>query len=197
MLKQCLEDEIKFAHKDMAQAKQDSSAATQSNATGEGDLESTTATLKKDEIAKADLEQDCSVKAEDFEAETTSRAEGLRALADAKKVIAEASGEADALTSLVQEPSFLQVSSGSAHAFEGARFVRGLAKKKGSASLAQLASRIGAALSSTSGEAPFAMISGLISDLIAKLEDEAGADAAEKAFCDKELAESTAKEDEL
>merc|ERR1740121_3315532 len=43
-----------------------------------------------------------------------------------------------------------------------------------------------------SGDA-FVKIKGLISDMIAKLEKEAGADATKKAYCDKELAETTAK----
>merc|ERR1712223_2091877 len=43
---------------------------------------------------------------------------------------------------------------------------------------------------------PFAKVKGLISDMIAKLEEAAGADATEKAFCDKELSETTAKKDE-
>merc|ERR1719512_695184 len=39
----------------------------------------------------------------------------------------------------------------------------------------------------------FAKVKGLISDMIARLEQEAGADATKKAFCDKELAESSEK----
>merc|ERR1719418_139711 len=42
----------------------------------------------------------------------------------------------------------------------------------------------------------FAKVKGLISDMIARLENEAGADATEKAYCDKELAETNAKKDE-
>merc|ERR1712223_1570002 len=44
---------------------------------------------------------------------------------------------------------------------------------------------------------PFAKVKGLISDMIAKLEEAAGADATEKAFCDKELSEKTAEIEKL
>merc|ERR1719401_2758987 len=43
------------------------------------------------------------------------------------------------------------------------------------------------------GANPFSKVKGLITDLIAKLEAEAGADATKKAYCDKELKESNAK----
>jgi len=43
---------------------------------------------------------------------------------------------------------------------------------------------------------PFGKIKGLISDMIAKLEAEAGADATKKAYCDKELSETNTKKSE-
>jgi len=49
-------------------------------------------------------------------------------------------------------------------------------------------------VATNTGADPFAKIKGLISDMIAKLEDEAAADAEHKAFCDKELSENEAKE---
>merc|ERR1712183_423614 len=96
--------------------------------------------------------------------------------------------------------SFLQVASASTLSsradlvnFEAVRLVRDLARKDGGDfALAQLASRMAAALHSQSAD-PFSKVKGLISDMIAKLEDAAGADATQKAYCDKENAESEAK----
>merc|ERR1719203_2412294 len=44
-----------------------------------------------------------------------------------------------------------------------------------------------------SSQDPFAKVKGLISDMIARLESEADADAAHKAYCDKELGETNVK----
>merc|ERR1719238_712058 len=79
--------------------------------------------------------------------------------------------------------------------FEAVRFVRDLARKNGGdAALAQLASHMAAAIhANRDGEDPFKKVKGLISDMIARLEDAAGADATQKAYCDKETAESEAK----
>jgi len=76
--------------------------------------------------------------------------------------------------------------------FEAVRFVRDLAQKQKSTALAQLASRMVTAMRSGSGD-PFAKVKGLISDMIEKLLAEAEADATEKAYCDKEMAETEAK----
>merc|ERR1719171_235255 len=64
--------------------------------------------------------------------------------------------------------------------------------------LTQLASRMESAMtfSSGAGDDPFAKVRGLINDMLARLQDEAAADASHKAFCDKEMSETTAKKDE-
>merc|ERR1719158_1200760 len=132
--------------------------------------------------------------AEDFEAETKSRGEELKALATAKKVITETtSGAADQSYGFAQM-SFLQRSSLSSGVdlanFEAVRLVRDLAQKQKSPALAQLASRMAAAMHSSD---PFAKVKGLISNMIEKLLAEAEADATEKAYCDKEMAETETK----
>merc|ERR1712138_52856 len=52
-------------------------------------------------------------------------------------------------------------------------------------------------LGQASGAAdPFAKVKALITDMLAKLEDDAASDASHKAYCDKETAEAIAKKDE-
>lgn len=68
-----------------------------------------------------------------------------------------------------------------------------MARKDGSPALAQLASRMSSAMRSHD---PFGKIKGLIAEMIDQLESEAAADAAHKAYCDKELSEINTKKSE-
>merc|ERR550537_2016324 len=113
----------------MASAKKGLAAAQEAKATAEGDLSVTTADLDEDTSTLSTLHQDCMTGAEDFEAETKSRGEELKALATAKKVLTEAVGGAAAQTySFVQVLSRSSLSTGADLAnFEAVRFVRDLA----------------------------------------------------------------------
>jgi chromosome segregation ATPase len=204
MLKQSLEDELKFASKDMDSAKKGLAASGGKKATAEGDLAVTEKELAEDVSTLSTLKQDCMTKAQDYEAATKSRAEELKALAAAKQVIADSTGGAAAVAYGLNQVSLLQLtrsrlSSGVDLAnYEAVRFVRELGRKQQDPALTQLASRMASAmrLSSGSDQDPFAKVKGLIADMITKLEDAASADSSHKAYCDKELAESSAKKDE-
>merc|ERR550532_1714090 len=76
--------------------------------------------------------------------------------------------------------------------------VKRLAKEQRSTALAQLASRIAAVMEfgASAGEDPFVKVRGLISGLIAKLEQEAAAEATEKAYCDEQMTKTEAKKAE-
>merc|ERR1719362_1780925 len=161
-------------------------------ATAEGDLAMTTKNLDEDIKALAELHHECLTKAQDYEAETKSRGEELTAIATAKKVIEETTSGAADLSYGLNQVSFLQTSSPS---IQVVKFLRELAQKKRLPALAQLSVRMDAAIRSSTND-PFAKVKGLIQDMIETLEKEAEEDATEKAYCDRELAETRAKKDE-
>jgi len=192
MLKQNLEDQIKFASKDASDAKKGVAESGEKKATAEGDLAVTAKNLKEDSTALADLHQDCMTKSLDFEAAEKSRTEELKALSEAQNVISEATGSS--FFQVVSEVTAKITSSADLAHFEAVRFVRDLAHKEKSSALAQLASRMAAAMSVGSASAdPFEKVKEMIGAMIGKLQDEAAGDASHKAYCDKELAESQAK----
>jgi len=191
MLKQSLEDSIRFEEKDMADGKKGLAEAGEKKASAEGDLEVTSKDLAQDIADKKDLHHNCMTKASDFEAETKSRGEELAALAEAKKVIKEATGGAEEQSYGLSQVSFLQRSQESSPQRAAVRFVRDLAAKHNAPLLAQLASRMSSAMRSS--DDPFAKVKGLISDMIVRLEESAAADATEKAYCDKETKETEEK----
>jgi predicted nucleic acid-binding Zn-ribbon protein len=193
-LKQSLEDEIRNSNAEFDQAKADTAAATESKETATGDLGVTTKDLNADIADLAETHSLCMTTAEDFESATRSRAEELKALAAAKKVIKEKTGGADTIEYGLNQVSLLQLSSGSGEPRAVVRYMLDLARKQNSKSLAQLASRISAM--SRSGEVPFEKIKGLISDMIDRLESEGEADASHKAYCDKEMHETNVKKDD-
>jgi len=210
VMKQALTDEIKYGTEDLGKAQKCVSEADEAKAAAEGDLAVTSKDLAEDEKSLADLHSECMTKAQEFEAETKSRDEELKALAEAKKVISESTGgvgsgdAAETQTYGLQQLSLLQLTrsrltSGADLAnFEAVRFLRDLARKENFPELAQLASRMSSAMrmGAAVGDDPFAKVKGLISDLIARLEKEAAADATHKAYCDKELGETRAKKAE-
>merc|ERR1719215_2241722 len=136
---------------------------------------------------------DCMTKAQDFEAETTSRGEELKALAMAKKAVVENTAGAGG-----QTYSFMQISSSlGLRQTEAVQYIKDLAKKQHAPALAQLASRIASAMKLSNGDDVFAKIKGMIGDMIEKLEQEAAEAAELKEWCDKEIAESTAKKEDI
>jgi len=206
MLKQSLQDEITATEKDMADAKKNLAASQESKAVAEGDLSVTSADLKEDEATLGSLHQDCMTGSEDFQAEAKSRGEELKALGQAKKILADALPAAAQTygAALDQVTDFLQISrselaSGADLAkFEAVRLIRDLAHKEHSVELAQLASRMSSVIrfGGSTGSNPFTKVKALVVDMIAKLEQNAKADLTQKSFCDKETSETTQKKDE-
>jgi chromosome segregation ATPase len=199
MLKQSLEDSIEADTADMDEEKSLKAATEETKAGAEGDLAETVKELKKDKDSLAEASTTCMQVAADHEATVKSRTEELNAIATAEKVLKETSGGA-----VEQSYSFLQVKSrmrsrADLKNAEVVNMVKKLAHDHHSAALAQLASRISSTMryGAADGDDVFGKVKGLISDMIAKLEKEAKADATEKAYCDEEMSKTEAKKTEL
>jgi len=195
-LKQSLTDEIKYANKDKDDATKNLATSAETKAAAEGDLGVITKDLNQDLSDLAGLHAECMSKASDFEAEVTSRGEELKALAMAKKAVADNTGGAAG-----QSYSFLQSSLEiTSHAdlarFEAVRLIKDMARKQNAPALAQLASRMSSVIRLSHGDDVFAKIKGMVTDMIAKLEQEAAEAADLKEWCDKEIAEASAKRDD-
>jgi len=195
MLKQGLENKIEADNKDLEEEKSAKAAAQEAKATAEGDLQVTIKELAQSKKELATGQHTCITTAADHEASLAARAEELKVVKEAKKILEETSSGA-----VAQSYSLMQVSTFSRQRAAGEKvvsMVKSLAQKQHSSALAQLASRIGAELKFGSGEDPFAKIKGLISDMIARLEKEAEEEATEKAYCDEEMAKTETKKSEL
>jgi hypothetical protein len=186
MLKQSLEDAIKFANKELSEAKKSRSASQEAQGTAQGDLDITQKDLAEDSSTLSDLHRTCMTRSQDFETEAKSRSEEMRGLALAKKAVGSVQ---------LRGTSFLQISLTAEPSRSAVHMIRNAARKRKDPVLAQLASRMAFTVDSSSkaGEDPFVKIKQILADSITKLENEAAADATHKAYCDKQLAETTEK----
>jgi len=194
LVKQALVDEMKVTSKDMSAAKKSSAAAAEKKATAEGELETTQNDLAEDLRTLEELRRNCMSHAQDFEAETVSLGQELKALAEAKKVLEEAMGGA---ASSFRQVSLLQVSSSQlATGLQAVHIVRHLAEDQKIRSLGRLALEMEALLQGESGAGdPFEKVKGLLRDMLDKLTSEADKEATHKAFCDKAMAENNAEKE--
>lgn len=196
MLKQSLEGQINAEQDDMSDEKKGKAASEQQKGTDQADLTVTSKDLANSKKDLATATSSCLQKAADHEATVAARAEELKVIAEVKKILGETtSGAVDQTYSFVQTSinTRLDLKRG-----EITAIIKALAKSHHSASLAQLASRIGVVMQygGSSGDV-FAKVKGLITDMIEKLEKESGADASEKAFCDEEMSKTDAKQADL
>merc|ERR1719335_1530672 len=201
MLKTSLEDSIAAETKDLAEEKAAKAAAEELKATSEGDLAMTAKDLAEAEEALATAQSTCMTVAADHEATVTGRKEELAVIAKAKEILSSTTTGAVGQTySLFQETatSRLRTRADLAH-MEVVGLIKSLARKNHSRSLEKLASQIQVLMQygAKFGDDPFAKVKGLITDLITRLEKEAAAEAAEKAYCDEQMAKTEAKKSEL
>jgi len=137
--------------------------------------------------------------AADHEATVAARNAELKVIATAEGILKDStSGAVGQTYSFVQVGSQLKTRADLANS-EVITLVKKLAHDHHSAALAQLASRIAVVVryGGKDGADPFSKIKSLISDMITKLTKEAEGEATEKAYCDEQIAKTSAKKSEL
>merc|ERR1719281_2399975 len=176
MLKQKLEDQMKFANKELDETKKAKAASEEGKAEATGNLEKTNKGVDEDGKKLKALQQECMTKAEEYEVEMHDREGELEALATAKKILVEKTGGA-----ADRAYSFLQVS---ATTTLGAKAqTRAMARlmeqrdavlaqvqriaQDGSTEMMQLAQRL--RMAPLMSADPFAKIKGMIQEMIEKL----------------------------
>merc|ERR1719156_217743 len=87
MMKQSLEDQVTADKKEMDEAKKGKAEAEETQATAEGELEITKKAMAEDEATLKDIQMECMTQADEHEQAIKGRAEELKALATAKKII--------------------------------------------------------------------------------------------------------------
>merc|ERR1719215_914913 len=195
MTKQALEDQAAADGKDKDDETARKSGAEETKATAEGDLGNTAKDLADAQDALQVANSNCIQVAGDHETTVASRKEEIKAIDTATKILKDTSSGAVGATY-----SFLQIQTRSDLTnAEVVNTVKNLAKKEQSKALAQLASRIEAVIryGSQAGEDPFAKVKSMITDMLAKLEQDAQDDATEKAYCDEEMDKTEAKKTDL
>merc|ERR1719387_630425 len=201
LLKQSLVDEIAADKKAMDENKEKKEGCESDLATCTADFDQLVKDIAVAEDELKAAQDGCMQVAADHEASLAGRAEELKALTEAIKILKSTTPGAE-----TQTYSFLQVAAGSrlktradlANA-EVVGLIKRLAQKHHSAALSQLASKITAVLryGATTGDDVFAKVKGLIKELIDRLTAEAQAEATEKAYCDSEMAKTEEKKSEL
>lgn len=192
LLAQSLNDELKVQNEDLSSTKLHLGDANEAKAVAQGDLATTTKGLNEDKVYLKEMTANCQQRAQDAEISQKSRAEEIKALAEARKIIEEATGGA----AKRQYSSFFQVGTKSHEVFDQVETsIKKLGKKDGNFLLTQLAGQIRAAV--TMSKDPFAKVKTLIRDMVTRLIVEAQEEASHKAFCDKETADNEAKRDKL
>merc|ERR1719265_1258845 len=144
MLKQGLTDEIAAANHEKKEAEEGKAEAAELQATSEGELAVTEKELADSQATLQTVGSDCMEKATDHQVSTQGRADELKALATAKKIIQQSTSGAEG-----QSYSFLQVAASSKirnaadlRNFEVVNLLKRLAEQQHSTALSQLASRV-------------------------------------------------------
>jgi len=158
------------------------------SAQAKSDIAATQKELAEDQKALADMEATYAAKSDQFAANQVVRKDELEAIGKAIEIISggAVAGSADKhLPGLLQKTSFLQVRSSSRARSALAAFLKNKAQLLSSKALRTLAMQV--------ESNPFDKVVGMIKDLVAKLKEEAAAEAEHKAWCDEQLHDNKLK----
>jgi DNA repair exonuclease SbcCD ATPase subunit len=151
-------------------------------------------TMRGDDQSFLDaLTTKCEDKATLFDQRSKSRASELTALTEATGIMKGASKKYNANSKLVlaqKSPSFLQVVKGTNHVEAVVAFLNSRKDLLRRGEIKKLVAEL------VVGDDHFVKVRQLLQDLIAKLEDEADAEADQKSFCDEEMTKAVEKRDE-
>jgi chromosome segregation ATPase len=192
LLAQSLKDDLKVKKEALGTTKKQLAAASETKGQADGDLSQTLKDLKEDKDFVKDISTDCQGRAVDHEISLKSRNEELAALKSAKKIIVDATGAATS-----RQYDFLQLSTSAGKSVysQVEKKIKLIGKNDNNSMLVQLAGQIRAA--ATLSRDPFAKVTGLIKDMIAKLLKQAQEEASHKEFCDRETSRSESQRNKL
>merc|ERR550514_1267717 len=176
LLKQGLQNEAKGMTKEMNEATKQKAALGGTLGQAQEDLAENTSYL-------ADLKRDCQSRAQEFEVTTRDNKAEMTALGKAKAI-------------LLKKFALVQTSAATKARVHDDEDPKARALRQ----IEQLGRRLKKtaliALAYRAAEDPFGKIRGMVEDMIAKLLQEAAEEATQKAFCDKEIGESTTSKDD-
>jgi hypothetical protein len=200
MLSQSLKAQLDASNTEMEEQKVAKAESEQTQATAQGNLDVTIRELTSGKETLKNTRASCIQAAADHEASVQGRNEELKTLAQAVKIIQGTMGKAGDKS--YGMASFVQVSmseSSENKLKQVVEAVRDLAAEQHSHSLVRFTSRLDAAakLAGKNGADPFVKVKDLLKGMIQKLEEENAAQAAEKAYCDKELSKTTKEQGDL
>mmetsp|Transcript_12482 Transcript_12482/g.27584 ORF Transcript_12482/g.27584 Transcript_12482/m.27584 type:complete len:668 (+) Transcript_12482:68-2071(+) len=193
MLKQSLDDELKTENKEISGARKALASYKETLASATKDLEENKKDASSDQDTLSHLQLDCMQTASDHEASVQGRAEELKALSEAKRVISEMTGGASTKAyGLVQMQSATKAGSIN----QVVSSLRSVGKSTGDVAVSLLASEINSAAMTGTTDDVFAKVKGLIRDMLERISEKAKADAKEHEWCTKTTAETQAKQDD-
>merc|ERR1719440_2401191 len=191
LLKQSLTAELKAQQKQLDDAKKHISSNQEAQHEAEGDLSSTQRALDQDVKALAELKMSCQEKAQEFDQESQSRTEELKALSDAKGFLVGYTGAPTflQLDEVEDDEEGEEISFGQEATKQRAlRYIQQLSHKLNSLTLAQVAVSLG-------GD-PFGKVKGMIENMIAKLMAEQSEATDRKTWCDQETSKTLASQND-